>query len=189
MMRAAALATTGLLLIAAPAIADIPSYSVIKEKSFIKFFAIQNNAPIEGKFTDYAADIKFDNAHLDKSSVSVEIKTASVEASYEEVAKNIKMPDWLATEQFPTAVFKAKNLNRMPMSDNYYAQGELTLRGKTVPVTLNFQLDQSNDKIAIAKGYVTLHRNDFGVGQGEWANSDTIKNEVRVEFRITAQKQ
>jgi len=169
--------------------AAAPSYSVIKEKSFIKFFAIQNNAPIEGKFKEFSADITFDADHLDQSIVTVEVKTGSVEASYDEVAKNIKTPDWLSTDQFPTAIFKTKNINRMPMSDNYYAEGELTLRGKTSPVTLNFQLEQPSATTAIAKGYVTLHRNDFGVGQGEWSGSDTIKNEVRVEFRITAQKQ
>lgn len=189
MMRILLLALFGFFTIANDSIADVPNYSVNKEKSVIKFIAIQNGAPLEGKFKDYTAAIKFDSNDLKQSSVEIEIKTASVEVTYDEVAQNIKMPDWLSTEQFPTATFKSKTLSRMPNTDNYYAEGELTLRNKTLPIIVNFQLDQSNDKIALAKGYATLLRNDFGVGQGEWAKTDTIKNEVRVEFRIVAQKQ
>jgi len=177
-----------ILFFAPAALADIPAYTVIKEKSFIKFFAIQNGASVEGRFNDFTADIRFDPDHLDQSSITVEVATNSVSAADDEVVKNLKTKDWLSTEIFPKAVFTCKKLTRMPTSDNYYADGTLTLHGKTLPVVLNFQMEHFDGKNALATGYVTLHRMDFNIGQGEWAHDDVIKNEVRVEFRIAAER-
>ena len=169
--------------------AEVPAYQVIKEKSSLRFFAIQNNASIEGKFTEFSASIQFAQDRPEDSSIVVEIFTASVETSYDEVMNNVKLPEWLSVEAFPKAKFISKKIVRMPMTNNYYAEGELTVRDKTAPVTLNFQLDQPEENIAIAKGSATLHRRNFGVGQGQWASDDVVKDEVRIEFRIVARKQ
>ena len=169
--------------------AAIPApYSVIKEKSFIKFIAIQNGAPVEGKFDNFTADIHFDHEDLIDSSINVVVDTGSVSVADSDVLSNIKMPEWLNVQAFPKAVFICKKLTRMPGSENYYADGKLTLRDKTVPVVLNFQMTHFDDSVAIATGYVSLRRFDYGIGQGEWSRDDVIKNEVRVEFRIVAEK-
>lgn len=176
-----------LLLVAYPAWGGVPAWTVVKEKSFLKFYAIQNSAPVQGRFTDFTADIRFDADQPDNSSITVEVNTASVQAGNEDVQKNIVLPEWLSANAFPKATFKSKKINRTPFTDNYFADGDLTLKGNTMPVTLNFILKQTGNT-SIANGYVTLKRNDFGVGQGEWAKDDVIKNEVRVEFRIFAEK-
>jgi len=173
---------------AASAFADVPSYEVIKEKSSIKFFAIQNNTSVEGRFTDFDATIRFDPEAVDKSSIRVEVKTGSITMPNEEVLQNVKKPDWLSVDVFPKAIFVSQKISRMPNTDNYYADGQLTLRDKTVPVVLNFQMDHFDSKTAIASGSVTLKRKDFGVGQGEWSKDDVIKDGVRVEFRVAAEK-
>jgi len=171
-----------------PAHADLVKYEMIKNKSSLKFFAIGNNVPVEGKFNEFTADIQFDSKNTEKSKITVEVNTSSVEVRVGEAQNSIKLPQWLSVEAFPKAVFTTKTITRMPMSDNYYAEGDLTLRNKTVPIILNFQLDDSNKNVAIAKGYATVHRTDFGVGQGSWATDDVVKNEVRIEFRIVASK-
>ena len=176
------------LFIAFAALADVPAYALVKEKSFVKFFAIQNGAPVEGSFKNFTADIHFDPKQLDQSSITVEVNTGSVNVANDDVMQNVKMPEWLSVQAFPKAVFSCKKLSRFPDADNYYADGELTLRGKTVPVALNFQMEHMDDHKAVANGYVTLHRHDFDIGQGEWSRDDVIKDEVRVEFRVVAEK-
>ena len=168
--------------------AEAPTFNVVKEKSFIKFIAIQNGAPIEGRFKDFTANIQFDHEDLIKSSVTIEVDTGSVDVSNPDVQSNIKLPGWLGVEAFPKATFTCKKLNRMPGSENYYADGKLTLHGKTAPVVLNFQMTRFDGNTAVATGYVSLRRFDYDVGQGEWSHDDVIKNEVRVEFRIVAEK-
>ena len=165
-----------------------PAYTMVKEKSSLKFIAIQNNAPVEGEFKEFTTTIAFDPDKPEDSKISAEITLASLSASYAEMVNNLKLPDWLWIEKFPKAVFNSKKIVRVPMSNNYVVDGDLTLRGKKMPVTLNLQISIPEDKKAIAKGFATLHRTDFEVGQGEWKNDDVIKDEVRVEFRIVAEK-
>jgi polyisoprenoid-binding protein YceI len=177
------------LLFAFPAYSEVASYKTIKEKSTLKFYAINNNAPVGGEFKDFSTDIKFDPDNLEKSKIIVEVVTSSVFADYDELVETLLSKDWLATTEFPKAVFTSKKISRMPNSNNYYSDGTLELRGKTVPVILNFQLKFVDDRNVVAKGYITLHRNDYGVGQGEWSKDDVVKNEVRVEFRLVAEKE
>ncbi len=176
------------LLFGLPAFADAPAYKLVKDKSSLKFYAINNGAPVEGEFKDFSADIKFNRDKPEESKITVEVSTASVFTDYEEVAKNLISKDWLAVSEFPKAVFTSEKISKMPNSDNYYADGTLKLRDKTIPVMLNFQVQFVDDKNAIAKGFVTLRRSDFGVGQGEWKKDDVVKNEVRVEFRVVAER-
>ncbi len=176
------------LFFAFPAFADAPSYKLIKEKSTLKFYAINNGAPVEGQFKNFSAEIKFNPDKLDESKITVEVDTGSVFTDYDEIAKNLLSKDWLAVMDFPKAVFTSKTITRMPSSDNYYAEGTLKLRDKTMPATLNFQLQFADEKNAIAKGYVTIRRTDYGVGQGQWSKDDVVKNEVRVEFRVAAER-
>lgn len=171
-----------------PAFANVPRYALIPQKSFIKFFAIQNNVPLEGKFSDFDVDIRFDPEQLDQSSITVEVRTGSIAMFNQEVLQNVRTSDWLSVDAFPKATFKSHKITRMTNTDNYYADGTLTLRDKTVPVVLNFKMDHIDNRTAIASGYATLHRRKFGVGQGEWANDEVIKDEVRVEFRVAAEK-
>jgi polyisoprenoid-binding protein YceI len=174
--------------LASTAFADVSRYEVVKDKSSLKFIAIQNNVPIEGEFKEFNAVILFNPDDMEKSTISVEVPLASVSASYEEVTTNLKLPEWLSADKFPSALFSSKKISRMPMSDNYIVDGELVLRGKKVPVTLNFQMTHFDNQNAVAKGFTTLRRSDFGIGEGKWEKEDVVKNEVRVEFRIAAIK-
>lgn len=176
-------------LISSQALADTPAYKVIKEKSSLKFIAIQNSAPVEGRFKEFTADIRFDPEHPEASSISVEVDINSLSINSEDVLKTVKMPEWLSVELFPKATFVSSKVTRMPGSDNYYANGDLTIRGKKVPVILNFFMEHFDKKSAVASGSISIARNDFGVGQGEWSRDDVVKNEVRVQFRIAAEKQ
>lgn len=173
--------------ISLPAWAEVIPYMLIPEKSHLKFVAMQNDAPVTGQFKDFTTAIRFDYDRPENGSITAEVKTGSLATDYEEVEKNLRLPEWLSTEAFPVATFRTTKISKMPMSYNYYADGELTLRGRTVPVSINFQIKDYGD-MAIAEGFATLKRNDFGVGQGEWAKTDAVKNEVRVEFRIAAKK-
>lgn len=187
MHRILTLLAASLLLAVSARAADAPAYETVSKKSEIKFFAILNNAPVQGRFREFSADIRFDPEQPDKSHIAAEVNTGSIVVSHADAEKNIQLPEWLSTEKFPKASFKSKKITRMPFSDNYYAEGDMTIKGKTAPATLNFHLQQKGD-VAVAKGFVTLKRSAYGIGKGEWAKDDALKDEVRVEFRIFAKK-
>lgn len=180
-------------LLAFPAFAA-PQYALVKEQSSLKFVAIQNNAPIEGQFKHFDAQIAFDAEKLTESSITVTVDTGSVAASYGEVADELKKPEWLDAVQFPNAVFKSTNITAQVTSFQggkptaFVAEGELTLRDKTLPITLTFQFEKLDDKEAIATGKATIQRTAFGVGQGEWKDTGAVKDNVAIDFRVVAAK-
>jgi polyisoprenoid-binding protein YceI len=65
------------------------------------------------------------------------------------------------------------------------AIGDLTIRGKTMPVVIPFTLDIEN-KTAHMKGEVSLNRTNFGIGQGQWADESTVKHDVKVIIDLKA---
>ena len=172
----------------APEVKPAPVYMITKEKSTLKFTATQNNAPVEGKFKDFDADIAFDPDHLDISHIRVTVDVGSLDLADSETKDTLLTADWLDAEAHPKAVFASTAIDRFPGTENFYAKGNLTLRGVTMPATLNFTMEFMDDHSAIATGYATLQRGDFGVGQKEWAKDDVVKKSVRVEFRISAQR-
>lgn len=179
-----------LLFVPRVAMAEIPAYALVPEKSSLTFTAIQNGAPVEGEFKRLTADIRFDPAQLEQSSVAVEVDLASVAAAYENVASELQKGEWFDVAHFPKAVVRTTKITQVTPTAGeanlYYADATLTLRDKTLPVVINFSLPRYTPEEAIAEGRVTLLRTAFGVGQGEWKNTDAVKDEVMVRFRVVA---
>lgn len=167
--------------------ADVPKWEILKEKSSITFTATQNNAPITGEFKIFSGEINFDTAQLSVSNVSIVVDMDSVSASYPDVAKTLKSPEWFDVKTNPKGTFKATSFSKLG-EKSYQAQGTLTLRNKSSPITIPFELNQLSANTAEAKGEVTIQRSTFGVGRGEWASTDNVKDEVKINFILTATK-
>ena len=120
----------------------------------------QMGAEVGGSFAGWTADIRFDETAVDgkHGSVTVTIDTASLTLG--SVTKQALEAEFFDAPTHPTAVFAADIL---PGPTGYVAQGTLTLRGVTQPITLPFTLDIASDQAKMA-GTVTLDRRDFGMG-------------------------
>lgn len=162
-------------------VAAIPSWAIIPEQSSVTFTATQNNAPIKGKFTQFGGDIQFDPSQLKESKIQVEVDTNSVSMPLKEITDALKTPDWLSTAAFPTATFETVGITKID-DKQFSANGNLSIRDKTFPVTINFTVDEFTTEKAQVKGNTTVKRIRYGVGQGEWANTDEIKNDVIIDF-------
>lgn len=165
-----------------------PALKIVPEQSTIKFTAIQNDAPVSGEFKIFTGEINFDPADLQTSHVRIIVDLNSVTTSYQQVADTLKTAEWFNVKDFPQAIFTANQFNKIS-NNNYQTIGTLTLRNKSLPVTLDFVLDEYSKTKASVKGSVTLKRTAFGVGQGEWAKTDQIRDDVKVEFILAAIKE
>ncbi len=174
-----------LLILPVLTFAAVPAWQIIPEGSSITFTATQNNAPTTGKLTDFSGEINFDPAQLKQSSIMIIVDLNSVTTSYSDIATTLKTADWFNVAMFPQAVFKANDFTKTG-NNTYQANGTLTIRNKTVPIVLNFTLENYSETKASAKGSTELKRSLFGVGQGEWAKTDAVKDEVKVDFRVSA---
>ncbi|MBS0358515.1 MAG: YceI family protein [Proteobacteria bacterium] len=176
-----------LAMFASSVIAETSPWQIVSSESSITFTATQNGAPVTGKFSTFTGEINFDPAKLSTSSVRIIVDMNSVETSYKDVAETLKTSDWFNVNVFPKSVFTAKQFKKT--GDNTYeADGELVIRDKKLPVTLTFVVEEFSNTKAREKGSTTLKRTQFGVGQGDWANTSEIKDDVQVNFVLTSVK-
>lgn len=167
--------------------ADAPAWQIINKESSIHFTAIQNSSPVTGQFTSFAGEINADPNQLNTSHVKIIVNLASVTTSYNQVADTLKTADWFNIKIFPHAIFEAKQFTKTGKY-SYQAQGTLSIRDKTQPITLNFIQEQLSPEKSRVKGTTLIKRTAFGVGQGDWASTDAIKDNVKVDFVLTAMK-
>lgn len=168
-------------------IATASEWHILPGKSSLNFIATQNNAPVTGEFKTFSGKIDFDQQALNKSHVEITVDTDSVTTSFKDVADALKTAEWFDAKAFPKAIFTSTNFKKINDKD-YEADGKLTLRDKTLPLTLYFTFEKYTDKEAVVIGHAILKRTDFGVGQGEWKKTDGVKDLVEIHFKIEAKK-
>jgi polyisoprenoid-binding protein YceI len=167
--------------------AAIPTWHIVPNESNLTFTGIQNGAPVQGSFKKFSGEIRFDPNQLSASKVRIFIDMNSVSMSFSDFISTLMTSDWLDVSQYPQAIFESSHFSKIG-TNLYQARGTLSLRGKKMPITLNFtalQLSKTKGRVA---GRTTIKRSLFGIGQGEWADTQTIKDSVEINFIITAKQ-
>lgn len=184
-MRSKALVLAPLCLIVSLAFAAV-QWSMQPKESQLTFVGTQAGAQFEGKFEKFTADIKFDPRDLTASRFDVVIDTASVDTRDGERDQTIKSADLFAVKQYPTARYVAEKFTAKGKAQ-YIASGKLTLRNVTKDVPIEFTFEE-NTAGAWLKGTASIKRLDFGVGQGDWKDTETVANDVNVKFALLLKK-
>jgi polyisoprenoid-binding protein YceI len=182
MKYSAGLIAAALLFAAAPASAA--RWNVDAAHSKLGFTVIWAKQPFVATFKSWKANIDFDPANLAASKADVSIAVGSMTSGDDETDASIKGDIGFGAAQFPSAHFITKSFTHKS-GDDYVAQGTLTLKGVTQPVTLRFTLTV-NGKSAHMTGSAVVMRNLFSVGTGQWAAPDPVAHEVKVNIDITA---
>lgn len=172
------------LLIAAPALASGPGWTVDQSKSRIGFSGTQTGTPFKGAFGRYKAEIAFDPAHPEAAHIGVVIDLGSAATGDKQRDTALPGSDWFDVAHAPLARFVSTRVVRAG-GNAYVANGNLTLRGVTRPVRLPFTLVVTG-ATAHATGHAQLLRSAFGVGQGAWASGQWVALQVGVDIDITA---
>lgn len=165
---------------------NLTKWNIIQNQSTIAFKAMQNNAPISGQFVAFTGNIYFDPAKLNSSTAEISVDMNSVMTSYDEIAKNLKTDDWFNVSVFPKAIFKSNQFTKVD-KNTYQVTGVLTIKDKTIPLTISFILEEYTQDKAHVKGSFFVKRTQFNIGQGDWSNTDNIKDDVQVDFNIFAE--
>lgn len=150
------------------------------------FNVTANGDQISGRFSNWSSNIVFDPERLDQSSIRATIDLASVASGDGERDAMLAGSDFFAIAAHPQATFASASI-RGKGGNRYEARGNLTLKGISRPVRLNFTLDINGDQ-ATAKGTATLSRGAFSVGVGQFEGDETISKNVSVNFNFTARK-
>ena len=134
-----------------------------------------------GRFPAFTTRLSFDPKALAGSRLDVAIPLAGAATGDGERDSSLKGADFFDVAKFPQARFTATKFRALG-GNRYAADGQLTLRGATRPVTLTFTWTPGAKPVLA--GQSTVKRLDFGVGGGDWADTGLIPNEVAVSTKV-----
>lgn len=164
--------------------AAAPAYAadyVQSPGSTLTFATKYQGEVFSGRLPGFTTRISFDPARLNTSKLDVVIPLAGVSTANTERDDTLKGVDFFSIAKFPQARFIATKF-RSTGGNKYAADGSLTLRGVSKPVTLNFTWTPGAQPVL--SGKATVKRLDFGVGVGDWADTSIIPNEVAVSTKL-----
>src|ERR1700680_4036145 len=157
----------GMMLLAA---GQAGAQGVLIDKSEIRFITRQMGANVDGRFRRWKANIVFVPKDLGRSKADFDIELGSVDLASDELEAEIKRASWFDTAKFPVPHF-ASSAIRDPGGDRCGVVGPSTLKK-----------DASGN--SVAEGNFTLKRLDYKIGEGQWADPETVANDVIVRVRM-----
>ena len=160
---------------------------LVPERSEIFFIGKQMGVPAEGKFQKFAVEAALDPAAVEKSTARIVIDMNSVALPAADFTTEVKRKRWFDAAGFPEATFESKRFRSLG-DGRYEIDGTLTLKGVSREISSPLMLKTDNSEL-VAAGEFEIKRLDFNVGDGPWADTDTVANEVRIRFKFRLRPQ
>ena len=177
-----------LLCVVANAAAQAPEIPVweIAADTELNFRAMQQGAEFSGKFEEFEIAIRFSSDGLAESAITVTVAVASVNTAYEDRDTALRSEHLLDVAQWPEAFFRTAEFRDLG-GDNFEAVGDMTIRDRTRRIALPFTFTTDGDEAQLA-GELTISRLDYGIGQGDWADTTWVGRDVTIlfDFELTA---
>jgi polyisoprenoid-binding protein YceI len=147
---------------------------------------------VRGSFNEFEGSGYFDAEDPTKSNLELVIKAASIDTRNADRDGHLRSNDFFAMDEYPEITFKSTSVEQTGDAE-YRVTGDLTLKGITKPVTVDFDYTGAavdpfgNQRIGL-EGTTTINRKDWGV---TWnAPLETggvlVSEKVTLEFDVSA---
>jgi polyisoprenoid-binding protein YceI len=160
----------------------VPAATLIAARSEITFTTRQMGVPVEGRFQRFDARVALDPRAAEQGSVTVTIDTGSATFGMAEPDAELPKPAWFDAARFPQATFQSTSI-RNAGGGRLEVAGTLRLKGASrdcvIPVTLT-----PSGATTTATGRFTIKRLDYRIGDGEWADTSLVGDDVQVVFKF-----
>jgi len=169
------------LALALPGAAAATDYAMQPAASTLGFSGTFQGASFNGQFGQWTAAISYDTTKLASSKFDVTVALASVKTGDKDRDGALPGSDFFNVAKFPQAHFVTTGFHQN--GAQVIADGNLTLRGVTKPVSLNVTFKpQGNGATLDVVG--TVKRLDFGVGTGDYADTSVIGADVKINAHL-----
>ncbi|WP_375227404.1 cytochrome b/b6 domain-containing protein [Roseobacter sp. S98] len=164
----------------AAALEDVQSDWAVEDGT-LSIVVKQLGSDVTGSFADWTAAISFDETVTEGPAGSVDVTISVGSLTLGSVTSQALGADFFNATAFPTAQFTADILRT---DGGYVAEGTLTIKEASAPVTLPFTLDVA-DGVAVMQGETTLDRRDFAIGDSQ-KDESSLGFSVGVTVNLTA---
>jgi len=148
------------------------------EKSDVTFTFKQMGVPVDGKFKKFEAQLDFDAKKPEAGKIAFTVDLGSVSLGDPSFDKELAGATWFDTKRNGKATFVSTGI-KATGPGKYDVAGKLTIKGAVrdlvVPITVAG---------GVASGSVPIKRLDFKIGDGEWADTSIVANDVTVKFKL-----
>ena len=178
LLRAAALTSAALL-------ATVPAWAqqkLIPAQSSVAFTARQMGVPLQGHFSQFDAQLAFDPAKLASSKIAFTVNTGSATLGSRETDAELPKAEWFNTAQFPQATFQSSSIKALGGA-KFEVAGKLSIKGNAHDVVVPVTLVQTG-AATLANGTLVLKRLAYKIGDGDWADTSMVADDVQVQFKL-----
>ena len=145
---------------------------------------------VRGAFSKVSGTVQYDPNHPEKTSLQATIDPASVDTRVEMRDKDLRSPNFLDVEKYPTITFKSKKVEAAG-AGKLNITGDLTLHGITKEVVLDVDgpsapvKDPWGNQRMGASASTKINRTDFGVAGA----AGMVGNDISITIDIEMTKQ
>jgi polyisoprenoid-binding protein YceI len=173
---------TATAVLALASTAALAQQAIVPAKSEISFTSRQMGVPVDGKFTQWTAQLAFDAKQPEAGSVAFSIQTGSASFGAAETDAEVPKAAWFNVAKFPQATFKSSAI-KLVGPGKLAVTGQLSIKGSTQTVVVPVSLSQAGG-VTTATGAFAIKRLDFKIGEGDWADTSMVANDVTVKFKL-----
>lgn len=155
---------------------------LVPAQSDISFTSRQMGVPVDGKFRKFDAQVAFDPKKPDTARIALAIDLASISLGAPESEAEVVKPLWFNVAKFPQARFTSTSV-KATGPGKFDVAGKLDIKGNVRDLVVPVVLAQAGGNTTATGGF-TLKRADFKIGEGEWADTSMVANDVQVKFKL-----
>lgn len=158
--------------------ADATQWTIIPQASSVRFSETQMGQPLMGRFERFSGRIDFEPGAMPKGDVHIDVDITSIKTGADDRDAMALGDDWFIAKRMPRAIFAAQAFKQIG-PDNYEANGQITIKGVTIPVALPFNLRVGSNGQAEMNGQVSLDRLKLGLGTGQFNDAAVVATTLR----------
>ena len=142
---------------------------------------------VPGRFTRFSGTLLFDPDAPERSSVTLEVETASFTTGQDDRDAAVRSADFLDVRRFPKLAFRSTAI-RAAGRQRFTVEGELTVRDVTRPVRLEVEGPKRGDDRLGFTARGTISRKDFALSFGPVleAGGVTVADKVELQLELEA---
>ncbi|QNP41207.1 YceI family protein [Lysobacter solisilvae (ex Woo and Kim 2020)] len=149
--------------------------------SVLAFAGTYEGEAFTGRFPGFTTRLSFDPTQLAAAKLDVTIPLATASTGNSDYDGEMRGSAFFNSAKFPQARYTATRFRALG-GNKYAADGTLSLRGVSKPVTLTFTWTPGAKPVLAGKA--TVKRLDFGVGEGDWADTSLLPNDIAVSTKV-----
>jgi polyisoprenoid-binding protein YceI len=178
------LAALALVALSTPLMSLAADQALVPAQSEITFVAKQLGVPLNGRFKTFTAQSAFDPKAPQTSKIAFQVDLGSAAVSAD-ADSELGKPDWFNVAKFPKATFQSSAIKALG-GGKFEVAGKLAIKGNARDLVVPVTLAQAGG-LSTVTGTFPLKRLDFKVGDGDWADTSVVANDVQVKFKIVLQ--